>query len=84
MPININYRYVEAELDYLFGDADLIAMVYERGSVKPAYDELAAPCRTLLAGYKVPRALVLTEGIGRTNVGKADYTWAMAVAAQGT
>lgn len=28
--ININYRYVEAELEYLFGNADLVALVYQR------------------------------------------------------
>lgn len=28
--ININYRYVEEELDYLFENADLVAMVYQR------------------------------------------------------
>src|SRR3954465_5249784 len=27
--ININYRYVEAELDYLFGIADLDALVFD-------------------------------------------------------
>ncbi|MGR7001486.1 AMP-binding protein [Yinghuangia aomiensis] len=31
VPVNINYRYVEAELRYLLGDADVVAMVYERG-----------------------------------------------------
>ncbi|NUU25837.1 MAG: AMP-binding protein [Streptomycetaceae bacterium] len=31
VPVNINYRYVEAELEYLLGDADLVAMVYECG-----------------------------------------------------
>ncbi len=30
VPININYRYVEEELRYLFGDADLVALVYHR------------------------------------------------------
>ncbi|PRX51234.1 acyl-CoA synthetase (AMP-forming)/AMP-acid ligase II [Prauserella shujinwangii] len=28
--INVNYRYVHAELDYLFGNADLVALVHER------------------------------------------------------
>ena len=27
VPINVNYRYVEGELRYLFGDADLVALV---------------------------------------------------------
>jgi len=28
--INVNYRYVEGELDYLFDNADLVALVHER------------------------------------------------------
>lgn len=28
--ININYRYVEEELDYLFDNADLVALIYQR------------------------------------------------------
>ena len=30
VPININYRYVEAELAYLFDNADLVALVHHR------------------------------------------------------
>src|SRR5438132_3865372 len=30
VPININFRYVEDELRYLFDDADLVALVYHR------------------------------------------------------
>ena len=30
VPININYRYVEAELAYLFDNADLVALVHQR------------------------------------------------------
>ncbi|MEV0582011.1 acyl-CoA synthetase [Nonomuraea sp. NPDC050310] len=29
VPINVNYRYVEAELSYLFTDADLVALLYD-------------------------------------------------------
>ena len=28
--INVNYRYVEAELDYLFGNSDIVALLHER------------------------------------------------------
>ncbi len=31
VPININYRYVEEELRYLFDNADLVALVHHRG-----------------------------------------------------
>jgi acyl-CoA synthetase (AMP-forming)/AMP-acid ligase II len=30
VPINVNYRYVEAELRYLFDNADLVALVHDR------------------------------------------------------
>ena len=30
VPINVNYRYVEAELSYLIGNADLVACVYDQ------------------------------------------------------
>ncbi|MGH2793107.1 MAG: AMP-binding protein, partial [Actinomycetota bacterium] len=30
IPINVNFRYVEAELRYLFDNADLVALVYHR------------------------------------------------------
>lgn len=38
-------------------------------------------CRTHLAGYKIPRALVITDNIQRSPSGKADYRWAKSVAA---
>lgn len=47
-------------------------------------DAVQAHCRTRLAGYKIPRALVLTDRIQRSPSGKADYRWAKAVAAAGT
>ena len=30
VPINVNYRYVEQELQYLFDNADLVALVHQR------------------------------------------------------
>jgi len=29
VPVNINYRYVEAELEYLYDNADIVALVYD-------------------------------------------------------
>jgi acyl-CoA synthetase (AMP-forming)/AMP-acid ligase II len=37
--INVNYRYVEAELDYLFDNADVVALLFER-----TYADLVAKC----------------------------------------
>jgi acyl-CoA synthetase (AMP-forming)/AMP-acid ligase II len=45
-------------------------------------DELAAHCRRHLAGYKVPRSLVLVEEVVRSPSGKPDYRWARARAIQ--
>ncbi|POX43507.1 acyl-CoA synthetase [Streptomyces sp. Ru73] len=42
-----------------------------------------AHCRTRLAGYKIPRTVVLTDRIQRSPSGKADYRWAKRVAAEG-
>ncbi|MEU7028269.1 acyl-CoA synthetase [Streptomyces sp. NPDC046275] len=39
-------------------------------------------CRTRLAGYKVPRRLVLADTIQRSPSGKADYRWARSVATE--
>ncbi|MGW4838034.1 acyl-CoA synthetase [Streptomyces globisporus] len=44
-------------------------------------DAVQAHCRTRLAGYKIPRVLVLADRIQRSPSGKADYRWAKAVAA---
>jgi acyl-CoA synthetase (AMP-forming)/AMP-acid ligase II len=55
--ININYRYVEGELSYLFGNSDLKALVYEQGfgpRVKHCLDSL--PDLTL--------AVVIDDGSG--------------------
>ncbi|MEU4131771.1 acyl-CoA synthetase [Streptomyces wuyuanensis] len=44
-------------------------------------DSVQAHCRSRLAGYKIPRQLVLAPAIQRSPSGKADYRWARAVAA---
>ncbi|WP_228923820.1 acyl-CoA synthetase [Streptomyces sp. DH7] len=46
-------------------------------------EAVQAHCRTRLAGYKIPRALVLAGRIQRSPSGKADYRWAKAVVAAG-
>jgi fatty-acyl-CoA synthase len=52
------------------------AIVQPRPGREPTLDDLVAHCRTVIAGYKVPRQLHLVEAIGRTPSGKADYRWA--------
>ena len=49
------------------------ALVQPRAGAEPSLDELQAHCRDKLAGYKLPRRLVLIDAIPRTPIGKPDY-----------
>ncbi|MFI8181745.1 acyl-CoA synthetase [Actinacidiphila glaucinigra] len=53
------------------------------GAPALSLEEVQTHCRARLAGYKVPRSLVLTPLIQRSPSGKADYRWARTVAAEG-
>jgi len=46
----------------------------------PTLDELRQHLRTHLAGYKLPKHLVLVDSVERSPAGKADYRWAKATA----
>ena len=50
----------------------LIEPMREDGA--PTLDDIQEHCREHLAGYKIPRALVITQ-IERTPTGKVDYLW---------
>lgn len=50
------------------------------GAVRPSLRDIQTHCRDRLAGYKIPRQLVITESIQRSPSGKADYRWAREVA----
>lgn len=50
------------------------------GAERPSLDDIQTHCRTHLAGYKIPRQLVITDSIRRSPSGKADYRWAREVA----
>ncbi|MEW2632647.1 acyl-CoA synthetase [Streptomyces sp. NPDC048389] len=52
------------------------------GARIPSLDSIRSHCRGRLAGYKIPRRLVITGEIRRSPSGKADYRWARAVAAE--
>ncbi|RAS70176.1 acyl-CoA synthetase (AMP-forming)/AMP-acid ligase II [Lentzea atacamensis] len=45
--INVNYRYTKNELQYLFGEADLVALVHER-RYSPLVAEVGAPGHTVV------------------------------------
>ncbi|MEU6284524.1 acyl-CoA synthetase [Streptomyces sp. NPDC047028] len=50
------------------------------GAGLPSLADIQDHCRTRLAGYKIPRQLVITDAIQRSPSGKADYRWAREVA----
>jgi acyl-CoA synthetase (AMP-forming)/AMP-acid ligase II len=52
------------------------------GAGHPSLEDIQSHCRTHLAGYKIPRQLVITDTIQRSPSGKADYRWARTVAAE--
>ncbi len=47
------------------------------GTTAPTLEQIQKHCRKTLAGYKVPRALVVVDEVKRTPAGKADYRWAI-------
>jgi fatty-acyl-CoA synthase len=58
------------------------AVVRPRRSAWPSLEELQEHTRRRLAGYKLPRLLVLVDSIPRTPAGKPDYRAARTVAAK--
>ncbi|MFI7017355.1 acyl-CoA synthetase [Streptomyces sp. NPDC050164] len=50
------------------------------GAARPSLEDIRRHCRDRLAGYKIPRQLVITESLQRSPSGKADYRWAREVA----
>jgi acyl-CoA synthetase (AMP-forming)/AMP-acid ligase II len=49
------------------------ALLQSRGDKVPTLEELQAHCRGKIAGYKVPRALLLIDEVPRLPNGKPDY-----------
>ena len=53
-----------------------MAIVQPAGADAPTLDELQAHARAHLAGYKLPRDLIVVDQVQRTPTGKADLRWA--------
>jgi fatty-acyl-CoA synthase len=70
---------VVARPDPKWGETPLAFVETQAGATVTA-EELVAPCRGLLAGYKVPRLYILTTQSLRLNNGKPDYKAAQAIA----
>ena len=54
----------------------VVAVVEPRAGMSLTLDDAQEHCRSALAGYKVPRDLVIVEQVQRGPNGKADYAWA--------
>jgi acyl-CoA synthetase (AMP-forming)/AMP-acid ligase II len=66
--------------DPTWGSQVAAVVQVREGAARPSLADIQAHCRTRLAGYKVPRRLVVAEAIRRSPSGKADYRWAREVA----
>ena len=69
--VNINYRYTENELQYMFADADLVALVCDR-----RYAPLAAAAAPAAPGLR--GTVVIEDGSGADTCGAAEYDAALA------
>jgi acyl-CoA synthetase (AMP-forming)/AMP-acid ligase II len=58
----------------------VVAVVQLAEGAAPATDELIAFGRERMAGYKVPKQVIVVPEVQRSPAGKADYRWAKAVA----
>ncbi|MFD8307592.1 acyl-CoA synthetase [Streptomyces sp. NPDC059690] len=66
--------------DAKWGNHVAAVVQLREGAARPSLEDVQTYCRTHLAGYKIPRQLVITEAIRRSPSGKADYRWARDVA----
>ncbi|MFI5804696.1 acyl-CoA synthetase [Streptomyces sp. NPDC051561] len=69
--------------DAKWGNRVAAVVQLREGAGVPDLTAIQEHCRTRLAGYKIPRKLVITDAIRRSPSGKADYRWAKSTAAQG-
>ncbi len=58
----------------------IAAVVQPRPGAGVTLEDIQEHCRAKVAGYKLPRKLVLVDAVVRTPVGKPDYRWAKEVA----
>ncbi|WP_024441842.1 acyl-CoA synthetase [Mycobacterium sp. UM_WGJ] len=55
---------------------ELVALVVPQPDSGVVEEQLKAHCRSVLAGFKVPKAFVMVAQVRRLGNGKADYRWA--------
>ncbi|MFE6280906.1 acyl-CoA synthetase [Streptomyces sp. NPDC057877] len=66
--------------DAKWGNHVAAVVQVREGAPVPSLPEIQDHCRAQLAGYKIPRQLVITDEVRRSPSGKADYRWAREVA----
>jgi acyl-CoA synthetase (AMP-forming)/AMP-acid ligase II len=66
--------------DDRFGQRVVVVAAPVDPAAPPTLAEIQEYCRPHLAGYKVPRALVVVDHVERSPAGKPDYAWATVVA----
>ena len=66
--------------DERWGSAVTAIVAVAPGATAPTLDELRDHLRSSLAGYKLPKHLVVVDEVVRSPAGKADYRWAKATA----
>ncbi len=65
--------------DERFGERVAVVVLPRRGAAAPTLEDLQAHCRIHVAGYKVPRQLLVVEAIPLTAAGKPDAKAAKAL-----
>lgn len=58
----------------------VVAVIQPREDASVSLDAIQRHCRQHIAGYKVPRSIVVTESLPRSPSGKPDYTSAKTIA----
>ena len=69
--------------DERWGQSVAAVIQLREGAEVPELTALAGHCRTTIAGYKVPRRIVVVEEVVRSPSGKPDYPWAKGKAEAG-
>ncbi len=69
--------------DERWGQSVAAVIQLRDGAEAPDVSGLADHCRTTIAGYKVPRRVVVVDEVVRSPSGKPDYPWAKATAEAG-
>ena len=69
--------------DERWGNQVAAVVQLREGAARSTCEESQSTAATRLAGYKIPRQLVLVDRSQRSPSGKADYRWAKETVAQG-